>query len=99
MTTPTPFHEVLTVPVPRIGALLPFLLLVLILVFRPRGLHGDARHMSAETTSLDRRSRLSARPALLRRHWPWLAAIVVALLIRGFSSTGRRAAIQASCSL
>jgi branched-chain amino acid transport system permease protein len=36
----TPFHEVLTVPLPRIGALLPYLLLVLILVFRPRGLMG-----------------------------------------------------------
>jgi branched-chain amino acid transport system permease protein len=40
VTTATPFHEVLTVPVPRIGALLPFLLLVLILVFKPRGLMG-----------------------------------------------------------
>jgi branched-chain amino acid transport system permease protein len=40
VTTATPVHEVLTVPVPRIGALLPFLLLVLILVFKPRGLMG-----------------------------------------------------------
>jgi branched-chain amino acid transport system permease protein len=40
VTTATPFHEVLTVPLPRIGALLPFVLLVLILVFRPRGLMG-----------------------------------------------------------
>ena len=32
--------EVLTVPLPRIGALLPFLLMVLILLFRPRGLLG-----------------------------------------------------------
>ena len=30
----------LTVPLPRIGALLPFLMMVLILVFRPRGLMG-----------------------------------------------------------
>jgi branched-chain amino acid transport system permease protein len=36
----TPFHEVLTVPLPRIGALLPYLLLVLILVVKPRGLMG-----------------------------------------------------------
>jgi branched-chain amino acid transport system permease protein len=36
----TPFHEVLTVPLPRIGALLPYVLLVLILMFRPRGLMG-----------------------------------------------------------
>ncbi|HSI00647.1 MAG TPA: branched-chain amino acid ABC transporter permease [Reyranella sp.] len=40
VTSATPFHEVLTVPLPRIGALLPFLLLVLILVFKPRGLMG-----------------------------------------------------------
>jgi branched-chain amino acid transport system permease protein len=40
VTSSTPFHEVLTVPLPRIGALLPFVLLVLILVFRPRGLMG-----------------------------------------------------------
>ena len=36
----TPFYEVLAVPLPRIGALLPYLLLVLILVFKPRGLMG-----------------------------------------------------------
>ena len=40
VTSTTPFHEVLTVPLPRIGALLPYILLVLILVFRPRGLMG-----------------------------------------------------------
>ena len=32
--------EVLTVTLPRVGALLPFLMMVLILVFRPRGLMG-----------------------------------------------------------
>ena len=32
--------EVLNVTLPRVGALLPFLMLVLILVFRPRGLMG-----------------------------------------------------------
>jgi len=36
----TPFAELLTVPIPRIGALLPYILLVLILFFRPRGLMG-----------------------------------------------------------
>ena len=40
VTSATPFHEVLAVPLPRIGALLPYVLLVLILVFRPRGLMG-----------------------------------------------------------
>jgi branched-chain amino acid transport system permease protein len=40
ITSATPFHEVLTVPLPRIGALLPYILLVLILVFKPRGLMG-----------------------------------------------------------
>jgi branched-chain amino acid transport system permease protein len=40
VTSATPFHEVLTVPLPRIGALLPYVLLVLILVFKPRGLMG-----------------------------------------------------------
>ena len=38
--TASPLAEMLTVPIPRIGALLPFLLLVLILLFRPRGLLG-----------------------------------------------------------
>jgi branched-chain amino acid transport system permease protein len=36
----TPFAEVLNVPLPRIAPLLPFLLLVLILLVRPRGLMG-----------------------------------------------------------
>ncbi len=40
VTSATPLSEVLTVPLPRISALLPFLLLVLILVFKPRGLMG-----------------------------------------------------------
>lgn len=40
VTNETPFAELLTVPLPRIGALLPYLLLVLILFFRPRGLMG-----------------------------------------------------------
>ena len=40
VSSATPFHEVLTVPISRIGALLPYILLVLILVFRPRGLMG-----------------------------------------------------------
>ena len=40
ITATTPLAEVLTVPLPRIGALLPFVLLVLILLFKPRGLLG-----------------------------------------------------------
>jgi branched-chain amino acid transport system permease protein len=36
----TPFAELLMVPVARVAPLLPFLLLVLILLFRPRGLLG-----------------------------------------------------------
>jgi branched-chain amino acid transport system permease protein len=34
------FTEILTVPVARIGALLPFAMMILILLFRPRGLLG-----------------------------------------------------------
>jgi branched-chain amino acid transport system permease protein len=40
VTPTTPFAEVLTVTLPRISALLPYLLLVLILIFKPRGLMG-----------------------------------------------------------
>jgi branched-chain amino acid transport system permease protein len=40
VTPDVPFHEVLTVTLTRIGALLPYLLLVLILLFKPRGLMG-----------------------------------------------------------
>ncbi len=40
VTSATPFAELLTVTLPRVGALLPFMLLVLILVLRPRGLMG-----------------------------------------------------------
>jgi branched-chain amino acid transport system permease protein len=40
INTASPWAEILTVPIPRIGALLPFLLLILILLFRPRGLLG-----------------------------------------------------------
>jgi branched-chain amino acid transport system permease protein len=34
------FTEILTVPVARIGALLPFVMMIMILLFRPRGLMG-----------------------------------------------------------
>jgi branched-chain amino acid transport system permease protein len=34
------FGEILTIPVSRIGPLVPYALLILILVFRPRGLMG-----------------------------------------------------------
>jgi len=40
VTAATPFAEFLTIPLPRIGALLPYLMLVLILLFKPRGLMG-----------------------------------------------------------
>ena len=40
VTRSSPFGELLTMPLPRIGALLPYILLVLILWFRPRGLMG-----------------------------------------------------------
>ena len=40
VTPTTPFAEVLNVTLPRISALLPYLLLVLILIFKPRGLMG-----------------------------------------------------------
>ena len=40
VTSETPLAELLTVPLPRIGALLPYILLVLMLFFRPRGLMG-----------------------------------------------------------
>ena len=40
MTEASSFGEVLTIPLPRIGALLPYVMLVLILLFKPRGLMG-----------------------------------------------------------
>lgn len=40
VTEASPFGEVLTIPLPRIGALLPYVMLVLILLFKPRGLMG-----------------------------------------------------------
>jgi branched-chain amino acid transport system permease protein len=40
VSSSTPLAEFLTIPIPRIGALLPYALLVLILMFRPRGLMG-----------------------------------------------------------
>jgi branched-chain amino acid transport system permease protein len=40
VTSTTPFAELLTITLSRISALLPYLLLVLILIFRPRGLLG-----------------------------------------------------------
>jgi branched-chain amino acid transport system permease protein len=40
VTSATPLSEILTIPLPRIGALLPFVLLVGILLLRPRGLLG-----------------------------------------------------------
>ncbi len=40
LTGDTLLTEALTVPVSRIGALLPFLMMITILFFRPRGLMG-----------------------------------------------------------
>lgn len=40
VTADTPLAEFLTIPMPRIGALLPYVMLVLILLFKPRGLMG-----------------------------------------------------------
>jgi len=40
VTDATPLAEVLTIPLPRIGALLPFVMLIVILLIRPRGLMG-----------------------------------------------------------
>jgi branched-chain amino acid transport system permease protein len=40
VTSATPLSEILTIPLPRIGALLPFVLLIGILLFKPRGLMG-----------------------------------------------------------
>ena len=38
--------EILTIPVARVGPLLPYVLMILILFFRPRGLMGTRRDMS-----------------------------------------------------
>jgi len=40
VTEATPLSEFLTIPLPRIGALLPFVMLIVILLFKPRGLMG-----------------------------------------------------------
>ena len=40
VTSATPLAEVLTIPLPRIGALLPYLMLILVLLVKPRGLMG-----------------------------------------------------------
>jgi len=40
VTEATPLAEVLTIPLPRIGALLPFVMLIVILLVKPRGLMG-----------------------------------------------------------
>src|SRR5262250_3329845 len=40
VTASTPLAELLTIPLPRIGALLPFVMLIVILLFKPRGLMG-----------------------------------------------------------
>ena len=38
--------DIWSVTVAQIAPIMPYLLLVLVLIFRPTGLHGDARHMS-----------------------------------------------------
>jgi branched-chain amino acid transport system permease protein len=40
VTASTPLAEVLTIPLPRVGALLPYLMLILVLLIKPRGLMG-----------------------------------------------------------
>ena len=57
--------EVLTVPVARIGALLPFAMMVVILLFRPRGLMGTrATH---------------ERRVVSSKTWIWIAALALAI--------------------
>src|SRR5678815_5413401 len=38
VTSSTPLAEILTIPLPRVGALLPYLMLILVLLVKPRGL-------------------------------------------------------------
>jgi branched-chain amino acid transport system permease protein len=40
VTSSTPLAELLTIPLPRVGALLPYLMLILVLLLKPRGLMG-----------------------------------------------------------
>lgn len=40
VTSTNPLAEVLTIPLPRVGALLPYLMLILVLLIKPRGLMG-----------------------------------------------------------
>jgi branched-chain amino acid transport system permease protein len=40
VTSATPLAEFLTIPLPRVGALLPYLMLILVLLVKPRGLMG-----------------------------------------------------------
>ena len=58
------FTEILTVPVARIGALLPFVMMILILLVPAARPAGDARHMS--------RNAFHATAAIwiVRARWP-----------------------------
>jgi branched-chain amino acid transport system permease protein len=40
VTSSTPLAEILAIPLPRVGALLPYLMLILVLLVKPRGLMG-----------------------------------------------------------
>ena len=37
-----PFRDLWTITLPQVGPILPYLLMVLVLVFRPRGLLGES---------------------------------------------------------
>ena len=66
---------------------MPYLLLVLILIFRPMGLLGNTRNMS-ETTPTSRRLPLSGAADKLRFYGLWVAAAIVLLVLPKIFSSG-----------
>ena len=69
--------EILTIPVSRIGPLVPYALLILILLFRPRGLMGPRDMSDAAVRALpSRRAR-----ALAVRLWPWIVALLISIAL------------------
>src|SRR5262249_16729189 len=97
VTSATPLAEVLTMPLPRVGALLPYLMLILVRLLKPRGLRGtrdtwarSAPRRAPSRPAARRASSADSGPGLPRSPLPWWC--------RGSPTTGPPGATPASSS-
>jgi branched-subunit amino acid ABC-type transport system permease component len=78
-TRGTLLFDIWNVTIAQIGPILPYLLLVLVLIFRPTGLFGTQRNMSDAAKAMPMASETSAR-ARIKRYSIWIVAAALLLV-------------------